>query len=65
MVLAQSNSFPAFQMYAPRVASYTQYNDEFYPWLTETKEKLHEVEIQCGRFESDKKLKYNMACNIN
>ena len=33
-------------MYAPRMASYTQYNDEFYPRLTERKEKLHEVEIQ-------------------
>ena len=28
-------------------------------------EKLHEVEKQCDRFESDKKLKYNIACNIN
>ena len=28
-------------------------------------EKLHEVEKQYDLFESDKKLKYNIACNIN
>ena len=28
-------------------------------------EKLHEAERQCDLFESDKKLKYNIACNIN
>ena len=56
--------FPCFSN-APRVVSYTQRNDEFCPWLTERKEKLHEVEKQCDLLESDKKLTYNIACNIN
>ena len=60
---AQEDLFPSFPNVCSESASYTQYNDEFYPWLTEIKTTRGRKTMWPVRV-IETEIQYSMQCKI-